>query len=102
MIKHKATVNKGGNMSAEIWVALIMSLGSLIGVIVTVVWGNKKNAEATQKQTELTIYRIDQLEEKVNKHNNLIERMYELEQKEAVIEKTVQAVKEKVDFFHHS
>ena len=30
---------------------------------------------------KLTIYRIAQLEEKVNKHNNVIERVFKLEQK---------------------
>lgn len=30
---------------------------------------------------KLTIYRISQLEEKVNKHNNVIERVFKLEQK---------------------
>lgn len=35
----------------------------------------------TRKQTEtLILYRIDQLEKSVSKHNNLIERMYKVEQ----------------------
>lgn len=35
----------------------------------------------TRKQTEaLILYRIDQLEKSVSKHNNLIERMYKAEQ----------------------
>lgn len=46
-------------------------------VIATVLSNRKSNA--------LMVYRIDQLEEKVNKHNNLIERMYEVEKDIAVI-----------------
>lgn len=84
-------------MNAEIWVALIMSLGSLIGVIVTVVWGNKKNAEATQKQTELTIYRIDQLEKKVNMHNNLIERTFMLERRLEVDEEKIRVANHRIE-----
>ena len=34
---------------------------------------------AQRRQTSLTIYRIDELEAKVSKHNNLIERTYKLE-----------------------
>ena len=36
-------------MSAEIWVALITSIASLLGVIITVVVGNKKQAKNTEK-----------------------------------------------------
>lgn len=84
-------------MSGEIWVALITSFGALLGVVVTVVWGNKKNAEASQKQTELTLYRIDQLEEKVNKHNNLIERTYKIEQRLEVDEEKLKVANHRIE-----
>jgi hypothetical protein len=42
--------------------------GTLIGTFAGIVVSNK-----------LTIYRIDQLEKKVEKHNNLVERTYKLE-----------------------
>lgn len=83
-------------MDAEIWVALIMSFGSLFGVIVTVVWGNKKNAETAQKQTELTLYRISQLEDKVNKHNNLIERTYAIEQRLSLDEEKIKVANNRI------
>ena len=35
--------------------------------------------------SKMTNYRIEQLEKKVDKHNNLIERVYLIEQHEAVI-----------------
>ncbi len=39
------------------------------------------NNHYTRKQTEaLILYRLDQLEKSVSKHNNLIERMYKAEQ----------------------
>lgn len=52
-------------MNGEIWVAIITGLASLIGVIITVAVGNK-----------LTIYRIEQLERKVELHNNAVERLF--------------------------
>ena len=52
---------------------IIVSLITLIGTLVTV-WGGNK----------LTAYRIEQLEQKVNKHNNLIERMYAVEKETAL------------------
>lgn len=53
-------------MTAEIWA----SVCTLIGVIITVYFGNSK-----------TLYRIEQLEKKQAVHNCLIERMYKVEQK---------------------
>ena len=35
----------------------------------------------SHRTSSLTVYRIDQLEEKVNKHNNMVERMYIVEQR---------------------
>lgn len=55
-------------MNTEIVVALLGLLGTLAGSFLGVM--------ASQK---LTTYRLSLLEEKVNKHNNLIERTFKLE-----------------------
>lgn len=55
-------------MSEAIIVALLGFAGTLLGSLLGVL--------AAQK---LTQYRLSQLEEKVNKHNNLIERTFKLE-----------------------
>ena len=62
-------------MDTQIAVALIGLIGSAFGSMVGVVVSSK-----------LTIYRIEQLEKKVEKHNEVIERTYKLEQKEALLE----------------
>lgn len=69
---------------AEIIVAVI----TVIGVIVSNYFSNN----STRK---LILYRIDQLEHKVNKHNNLIDRVYKLEDRENIIEKTVERLEKK-------
>ena len=51
-------------MSSEVTVALISFLGTLFGTLGGIVASNK-----------LTVFRISQLEKKVEKHNNLGERM---------------------------
>lgn len=76
-------------MSAEIWVAIITGLSTLIGVIITVRSGNSK-----------TLYRIEQLEKKQDKHNCLIERMYKIEKDEAVIEEELEAIRQHIDDLH--
>lgn len=57
-------------MAAEIWSGLF----TLAGVIITVAVGNSK-----------TLYRIEQLEKRVTAHNNLVERMYEVEKEIDII-----------------
>lgn len=64
---------------AEIIVAVI----TVIGVIVSNYFSNN----STRK---LILYRIDQLEHKVNKHNNLIDRVYKLEDRENIIETKIE------------
>ncbi len=55
-------------MTESIWVAIISLLGTLGGTLGGIVISNR-----------LTVYRLAQLEEKVNKHNCLVERTYVLE-----------------------
>lgn len=55
-------------MQPEIAVALLSLVGTLAGSLLGVLASNK-----------LTNYRIEQLEAKVAKHNNLVERTYKLE-----------------------
>lgn len=73
-------------MSAEIIVAIITSLASLIGVIITVCMGNNK-----------TLYRIKKLEEKVEKHNQVVERVYDLETYEAVSKNEMKVVNHRIE-----
>ena len=43
------------------------------------VLSNLSNNKKSEENKNLTLYRIDQLEKKVDKHNNLIDRMYKIE-----------------------
>lgn len=73
-------------MSADIIVAIVAGAFTFLGTLATVLVGNKKAVKESQKtsakieeQTELTLYRIKELEKKQNQHNNLIERTFILE-----------------------
>ena len=70
-------------MTESVWVALNGLLGSGLGSVAGVL--------ASQK---LTQYRIQELEKKVQAHNNLVTRTYQLEQEQAVLQ-------EKVDVANH-
>ena len=62
-------------MAEEIIIALIGFAGAVIGSALGVVASAK-----------LTNYRLEQLEKKVNLHNSVIERVYNLERNQAVLE----------------
>ncbi len=55
---------------------------------------NKKIIHELDKHNELQTYKIDELTKHVEKHNKVIERVYKLEQHEAVID-------EKLDVANH-
>lgn len=70
-------------MSEAVIVALLALFGTLMGTFGGIVTANK-----------LTNYRIEQLEKKVEKHNQVVERVYVLEKKEAVIEEEIGHLRE--------
>ena len=69
-------------MSEGIIVAIIGVLGTFA-----------RNYVTHRKTMGLIEYRLEQLEEKVNKHNNLITRMYEAETNIRVLEEEVKNIK---------
>lgn len=70
----------------EIIVAVLALLGTLAGTYF-----------ANQRGTALIAYRIEQLEHKVEKHNQVIERVYKLEQHEAVIDEEIKVANHRID-----
>ena len=67
-------------------VALLSLLGTLIGSFTGIITANK-----------LTNYRLSQLEKKVDKHNHVIERMYELEKHEEITEEQIKSIGKRVE-----
>lgn len=69
-------------MTETIVIALLSFAGTVVGSLLGILAANK-----------LTNYRLEQLEKKVEKHNNLVERMYNLETKVAVDEEEIEHLK---------
>lgn len=66
-------------MSESILVSILSLFGTLIGSLCGILTANK-----------LTLYRIQQLEKKVEKHNGVIDRVYALEKHEAVMQEEIE------------
>lgn len=77
-------------MSEAIIVALISLTGSILGTFGGVVVGGK-----------LLTYRVDQLEKKVDKHNNVIERVYKLEKDQAVLDEKIDVANHRIEDLEH-
>jgi hypothetical protein len=81
----------------EILIATIPSLLALVGVVITVYVGNKNTQLSVKEQVNLTLYRIEQLEKKQDKHNSLIERMYAVEDRLNVQEEKMKVANHRID-----
>lgn len=73
-------------MPETIIIALISLIGTLGGTFGGII--------ATSK---LTNYRIEQLEKKVDKHNNLIERMYKAEDSINILDEKIKVVNHRIE-----
>lgn len=73
-------------VSIEIVCALLSLIGTLAGTFGGIMISNR-----------LTNYRIEQLEKKMEKHNNLIERMALVEQNDKTMWKRIDELKAKVE-----
>lgn len=64
----------------------------IVAIAVCMINNHFQNAKATKAHNDnivLISYRLEQLEAKVDKHNNLIERTYELERRADVMEEKI-------------
>ena len=73
-------------MSSEIVVALISLAGAALGTFGGILVSNR-----------LTVYRVSQLEKKMDKHNCMLERMYGLEEGQAVLCEQVKVANHRLD-----
>ena len=69
---------------------------AVVAAAITAIFGFLGTYLANRKQTVLIAYRIEELEKKVNKHNNLIERMYIAEGKITELQHDVSEMKGRI------
>lgn len=72
-------------MTDTVIVGVLSLVGTLGGSLLGIMAANK-----------LTNYRIEQLEKKVEKHNSVIERVYKLEQADAVEEEEIKVINHRI------
>lgn len=70
--------------------SIIVAVLSLLGTMAGAYFANRKSAA-------LIAYRLEELEKKVNKHNTLVERMYNLETRADVFEEKMKVANHRID-----
>ena len=72
-------------MTDTVIVAVISLCGTLFGTFGGIMASNK-----------LTLYRVEQLEKKVDKHNNVIERVFKLEDNDRLLEEKISVANHRI------
>lgn len=70
----------------SIIVAAVTALGSFLGVYY-----------ANRKSQALVVYRLEQLEKSVSAHNRVVERVYRLEEQQAVTDEKIRVANHRID-----
>ena len=84
-------------MNPTIIASLISALAAIVVCMINNHFQNQKVQKAHNDNIVLISYRLEQLEHKVDKHNTLIERTYELERKTAVLEEKQAVANHRID-----
>lgn len=82
--------------------ALISAVAAVLVCIINSNAQHRKLLAELDKRDELQAYRIDQLEKKVDKHNQVIDRTYKLEQDELLIEEKIKVANHRIEDLEHT
>ena len=72
-------------MSETVVVAAMSLVGTVFGSVIGILTSNK-----------LTVYRIEQLEKKVEEHNKVVERTYKLEKEQEVEDEKIRVINHRI------
>lgn len=72
------------------WETIIVAALALIGTLAGTYFANRKSAA-------LIAYRLEELERKVQAHNNLVERTYKLEERTELQEEKIKVANHRID-----
>lgn len=84
-------------MNPTILAALISAGAAILVCMVNNHFTMKRTEKAQQDNIVLIAYRLEELEKKVDKHNNMIERTYELERRADVMEEKQRVANHRID-----
>lgn len=66
-------------MNSDIIIALISGISVAIPSLVATLFSSYQNNKRQEENKKLTIYRLEELEKKVDRYNNITEKIYSME-----------------------
>ena len=84
-------------MSDAVIVGIITAVAAVVCQVIISMSGRSAAQRERAESNRLIVYRLDQLETKVDKHNNVIERVYQLEKDADVIKEQIKVANHRID-----
>lgn len=84
-------------MSDPVIVGIITAVAAVVCQIIISMSGRSAAQRERAESSRLIVYRLEQLEIKVDKHNNVIERTYQLEKDADVFKEQIKEANHRID-----
>ena len=84
-------------MSDPVIVGMITAGAAIICQVIISMSGRSAAQREREESNRLIVYRLEQLESKVDKHNNVIERVYNLEKDADVIKEQIKVANHRIE-----
>lgn len=84
-------------MSDPVIVGIITAVAAVVCQIIISMSGRSAAQRERAESNRLIVYRLEQLEIKVDKHNNVIERTYQLEKDADVFKEQIKLANHRID-----
>jgi hypothetical protein len=84
-------------MSDAVIVGIITAVSAVVCQVIISMSGRSAAQRERAESNRLIVYRLEQLETKVDKHNNVIERVYQLEKDADVIKEQIKVANHRID-----
>lgn len=82
---------------SEIIVGIITATAAVVCQVIISMSGRSAAQRERAESNRLIVYRLEQLESKVDKHNNVIERVYELEKNSNVMQEQIKVANHRIE-----
>jgi hypothetical protein len=84
-------------MSDAVIVGIITAVAAVVCQVIISMSGRSAAQRERAESNRLIVYRLEQLETKVDKHNNVIERVYQLEKDADVIKEQIKVANHRIE-----
>lgn len=84
-------------MSDAVIVGIITAVAAVVCQVIISMSGRSAAQRERAESNRLIVYRLEQLETKVDKHNNVIERVYNLEKDADVIKEQIKGANHRIE-----